>query len=144
MKLSILGCYSATPRIIAHTTSQVLETRGHLFLIDCGEGTQVELRRHKIKFNQIKHVFISHLHSDHINGLEFLSGFCKVKRVFMPLLTENEKILLLIQNQINQNNLTPENRGLIFRASDFYCRLFYIGLEALVFHGFRIGCWFFL
>jgi len=69
VKLSILGCYSATPRIIAHTTSQVLETRGHLFLIDCGEGTQVELRRHKIKFNQIKHVFISHLHGDHYFGL---------------------------------------------------------------------------
>jgi ribonuclease Z len=69
LKLSILGCYSATPRIIAHTTSQVLETRGHLFLIDCGEGTQVELRRHKIKFNQIKHVFISHLHGDHYFGL---------------------------------------------------------------------------
>ena len=69
MKLSILGCYSATRRIIAHTTSQVLEMRGHLFLIDCGEGTQVELRRHKIKFNQIKHVFISHLHGDHYFGL---------------------------------------------------------------------------
>jgi len=69
LKLSILGCYSATPRIIAHTTSQVLEMRGHLFLIDCGEGTQVELRRHKIKFNQIKHIFISHLHGDHYFGL---------------------------------------------------------------------------
>jgi ribonuclease Z len=69
VKLSILGCYSATPRIIAHTTSQVLDVRGHMFLIDCGEGTQVELRRHKIKFNQIKHIFISHLHGDHYFGL---------------------------------------------------------------------------
>ena len=69
MKLSILGCYSATARIIAHTTSQVLETRGHVFLIDCGEGTQIELRKHKIKFNQIKHIFISHLHGDHYFGL---------------------------------------------------------------------------
>jgi|TARA_B110000003_G_scaffold73550_1_gene74961 ribonuclease Z len=69
VKLSILGCYSATPRIIAHTTSQVLETRGHVFLIDCGEGTQIELRKHKIKFNQIKHIFISHLHGDHYFGL---------------------------------------------------------------------------
>ena len=69
MKLTILGCYSATPRIIAHTTSQVLETRGHHFLIDCGEGTQIELRRHKLKFNQIKHIFISHLHGDHYFGL---------------------------------------------------------------------------
>jgi len=69
VKLSILGCYSATPRIIAHTTSQILETRGHLFLIDCGEGTQVEIRRNKIKFNLIKHIFISHLHGDHYFGL---------------------------------------------------------------------------
>ena len=69
MKLSILGCYSATPRIVAQTTSQVLETRGHVFLIDCGEGTQVQLRKYKIKFNQIKHIFISHLHGDHYFGL---------------------------------------------------------------------------
>ena len=69
MKLTILGCYSATPRISAHTTSQVLESRGHTFLIDCGEGTQMELRKHKVKFNQIKHIFISHLHGDHCFGL---------------------------------------------------------------------------
>lgn len=69
MKLTILGCYSATPRISAHTTSQVLESRGHMFLIDCGEGTQMELRKNKVKFNQIKHIFISHLHGDHCFGL---------------------------------------------------------------------------
>ena len=69
MKLTILGCHSATPRENKHTTSQLLEVGGNLFLIDCGEGTQVELRRHKIKFNQIKHVFISHLHGDHYFGL---------------------------------------------------------------------------
>lgn len=69
MKLTILGCYSATPRISAHTTSQVLESRGHTFLIDCGEGAQMELRKHKVKFNQIKHIFISHLHGDHCFGL---------------------------------------------------------------------------
>lgn len=69
MKLTTIGCYSATPRISAHTTSQVLESRGHTFLIDCGEGTQMELRKHKVKFNQIKHIFISHLHGDHCFGL---------------------------------------------------------------------------
>lgn len=69
MKLTTIGCYSATPRIFAHTTSQVLESRGHTFLIDCGEGTQMELRKHKVKFNQIKHIFISHLHGDHCFGL---------------------------------------------------------------------------
>jgi len=81
LKLTILGCYSATPRIFAHTTSQVVETRGHVFLIDCGEGTQVELRRNKIKFNQIKHIFISHLHGDHFFGLiGLISTFRLLKR----------------------------------------------------------------
>ena len=69
MKLNILGCYSATPRTFTNPTAQVLEINNHIFLIDCGEGTQVELRRHKIKFNRIKHVFISHLHGDHFFGL---------------------------------------------------------------------------
>ena len=69
MKLSILGCYSATPRTLTNTTSQVLEINNHMFLIDCGEGTQVQLRKHKIKFNRIKHIFISHLHGDHFFGL---------------------------------------------------------------------------
>lgn len=69
MKLTILGCHSATPRWDAHPTAQVLEVRGHVFLIDCGEGTQVQLRRYKVKFARIKHIFISHLHGDHFFGL---------------------------------------------------------------------------
>ncbi|WP_242206178.1 ribonuclease Z [Aestuariivivens insulae] len=69
MKLTILGCYSATPRALTNTTSQVLEINNHMFLIDCGEGTQVQLRKHRIKFNRIKHIFISHLHGDHFFGL---------------------------------------------------------------------------
>ena len=69
MKLTILGCHSATPRTFSHPTSQVLEMKGHLFLIDCGEGTQVQLRKYKIKFARIKHIFISHLHGDHFFGL---------------------------------------------------------------------------
>ncbi|MDT0554872.1 ribonuclease Z [Patiriisocius hiemis] len=69
MKLTILGCHSATPRYDAHPTSQVLEVKGNLFLIDCGEGTQVQLRRFKVKFARIKNIFISHLHGDHFFGL---------------------------------------------------------------------------
>jgi ribonuclease Z len=69
MKLTILGCYSATPRTNTNPTSQVLDIKNHLFLIDCGEGTQVQLRRNKIKFARIKHIFISHLHGDHYFGL---------------------------------------------------------------------------
>jgi len=69
MKLNILGCHSATPLENAHTTSQVLEVKDHIFLIDCGEGTQIQLRNQKIKFSRIKHIFISHLHGDHFYGL---------------------------------------------------------------------------
>ncbi|AXT20190.1 ribonuclease Z [Flavobacteriaceae bacterium AU392] len=69
MQLTILGCHSATPRIDTNPTSQVLDIRNHQFLIDCGEGTQVQLRKNKIKFNRIKHIFISHLHGDHYFGL---------------------------------------------------------------------------
>ncbi|MCF4102824.1 ribonuclease Z [Gillisia sp. M10.2A] len=69
MKLTILGCYAATPRTFTNPTAQVLEINNHLFLIDCGEGTQVELRRNKVKFSKIKHIFISHLHGDHFYGL---------------------------------------------------------------------------
>ncbi len=69
MKVTILGCYAATPRSFTNPTSQVLEIKNHLFLIDCGEGTQVQLRRNKIKFSKIRHIFISHLHGDHFYGL---------------------------------------------------------------------------
>ena len=69
MKLHILGCYSATPRKDTNPTSQVLEIKNNIFLIDCGEGTQVQLRRMKIRFNRIKRIFISHLHGDHYFGL---------------------------------------------------------------------------
>lgn len=69
MKLNILGCYSATPRTITNPTAQVLEINNQMYLIDCGEGTQVQLRKHKIKFSRINHIFISHLHGDHFFGL---------------------------------------------------------------------------
>ena len=69
MELTILGCHSATPRENKHTSSQLLEVSGNLFLIDCGEGTQMQLRKAKVKFARIQHIFISHLHGDHFYGL---------------------------------------------------------------------------
>ncbi len=69
MELTILGCHAATPRTLTNPTSQVLELSGRLFLIDCGEGTQVQLRKNKVRFMRINHVFISHLHGDHVFGL---------------------------------------------------------------------------
>jgi ribonuclease Z len=54
---------------MTNPTSQVLEINGHMFLIDAAEGTQVQLRKKKIKFQRIQHIFISHLHGDHFYGL---------------------------------------------------------------------------
>lgn len=69
IQLTILGCHSATPRTFAHPTAQYLEINNRAFLVDCGEGTQVQLRKYKIKFSKINHIFISHLHGDHFFGL---------------------------------------------------------------------------
>ena len=118
MKLTILGCYSATPRIIAHTTSQVLETRGHYFLIDCGEGTQIELRRNKLKFNHIKHIFISHLHGDHYFGLIGLISTFRLLRREVDLNIYGPKGLKEIINlQLKLSN-SWTNFNLIFHELD--------------------------
>lgn len=85
MKLTILGCFSATPRTFTNPTSQVLEIKNHVFLIDCGEGTQVQLRKQKIKFFRIKHIFISHLHGDHVYGLVGLISTFKMLKRETPL-----------------------------------------------------------
>lgn len=67
--LTILGCSSATPTSERNPTAQLLSHGEKLFLIDCGEGTQVALRRKHIHFQRIRHIFISHLHGDHFYGL---------------------------------------------------------------------------
>ncbi|MFA4852837.1 MAG: ribonuclease Z [Bacteroidales bacterium] len=68
-KLTILGCSSATPTLYRHSSAQILNVNERLFLIDCGEGAQMQMRKFKIKFQRINHIFISHLHGDHYLGL---------------------------------------------------------------------------
>ena len=69
LKLTILGSNSALPKVNRFSTAQLLNVNERFFLIDCGEGTQIQLRKYKIKFTRINHIFISHLHGDHIYGL---------------------------------------------------------------------------
>jgi ribonuclease Z len=68
-KVYILGCGSALPTIKHFASSQVVQMRGKEFMIDCGEGTQIQLRRSRQHFNKILAVFISHCHGDHCLGL---------------------------------------------------------------------------
>ncbi len=73
LKLTILGSGSAVPNLNRGVTAQFLNFNERRILIDCGEGTQLQLRRFKVKFQRLQYVFISHLHGDH-----FLvySGWC--------------------------------------------------------------------
>jgi ribonuclease Z len=74
-ELTILGCSSATPTSSRNPTAQLLNIAERFFLIDCGEGTQMQLRKYKIKFQRVNHIFISHLHGDHYFGIMgFLSS----------------------------------------------------------------------
>lgn len=68
-RIHVLGCGSALPTLRHNPTSQIIELRGKLFMIDCGEGTQLQLRRSKIRFTKLSHVFLSHFHGDHCFGL---------------------------------------------------------------------------
>jgi len=68
-QLTILGSSSAMPTSERYPTAQVLNVLGRFFLIDCGEGTQHQLRKNRIGFSKINHIFISHLHGDHFFGL---------------------------------------------------------------------------
>ena len=68
-KLTVLGCGSAIPTLKSNPTSQLLNINERFLLIDCGEGSQVQLRKYKINFQRINHIFISHLHGDHYFGL---------------------------------------------------------------------------
>jgi len=126
LKLTILGCHSATPRSFANPTAQYLEINDRGFLIDCGEGTQTQLRKYKIKFSQIKHIFISHLHGDHIYGLiGLISSFGLLSRqtdlhIFAPKELEG---LITMQLSITKSwvsfpiifhPLTSKNSELIF------------------------------
>lgn len=69
MKITVLGNSSASPHAGQHPSAHVVALHHKLFLVDCGEGTQYQLIRHKIKYGGIDQVFISHLHGDHFFGL---------------------------------------------------------------------------
>ena len=68
-RVHILGCGSALPTLRHFPSAQVVELREKLFMVDCGEGAQLQLRRLRVHFSKVSHVFISHLHGDHCFGL---------------------------------------------------------------------------
>jgi len=114
LKLTILGCYAATPRTFTNPTSQILEIKNRIFLIDCAEGTQVQLRKNKIRFSKINHIFISHLHGDHFFGLiGVVSTFTLLNRTSDLHIYGPKGIQEIIKLQLRLSN-SWTNYGLFF------------------------------
>ena len=68
-KVQILGCGSALPTTMHNPSSQLVDVNGKLFMIDCGEGTQLQMRKLGARMGKLHSIFISHLHGDHVFGL---------------------------------------------------------------------------
>ena len=104
-ELTILGSSSAIPTSLRNTTAQVLNVLGRYFLIDCGEGTQLQLRKYKIPFNRINHIFISHIHGDHFFGLiGFISSLALQDRKTPLHVYAHKKLEDILRFQLNTIN----------------------------------------
>tara|TARA_B100000902_G_scaffold352410_1_gene363125 strand:- start:249 stop:1175 length:927 start_codon:yes stop_codon:yes gene_type:complete len=105
-KLTILGCGSAIPTLTSNPTSQLLNVNERFFLIDCGEGTQVQLRKYGINFQRINHIFISHLHGDHYFGLiGLISSMHLLGRNKELHIYAHEELKTIIDLQLKHSNL---------------------------------------
>ncbi len=117
--VTILGCSSATPAFGRYPTSQLVHMAGRFFLVDCGEGAQMQLRRFSIKFQRINHIFISHLHGDHFLGLSgFLSSLHLLGRT-EPLHLYCEASLQEIIEVTNKHSRSVLQYTIIYHPLDF-------------------------
>jgi ribonuclease Z len=128
-ELTILGTSSASPTSRRFPTAQVLNVSERLFLIDCGEGTQIQLRKYHIRFQRINHIFISHLHGDHFFGLMglisslHLLGRQKKLTIYSPKGLQDIVELQLsytgtiLSYAIEWVELNPDKPGLIYEDS---------------------------
>ncbi|MEZ5173422.1 MAG: ribonuclease Z [Bacteroidia bacterium] len=136
IQVTILGCGSATPTLFRNPTSQWVEIHGRFFLIDCGEGTQVELLRRKLKMSKLLAIFISHLHGDHFFGLPglissmhlmgrkeklLLIGPRGLKQI-MELIFKHSETILRFELEIVE--LEDNSSGIVFSESSFHVSAF--------------------
>ena len=118
-ELTILGCGGAIPTLERKPTSQYLNIQDRHFLIDCGEGTQIQLRKFKCKFSKIDHIFISHLHGDHFLGIfGYLSSLNLLgrKNDIHIYAQENLNNLLEVHNSVSGKNF---NFNIVFHPLNF-------------------------
>ena len=107
--ITILGSSSGLPTSKRFTTAQVVNVHERFFLIDCGEGTQIQLRRNKIRLAKINHIFISHLHGDHYFGLfGLLSSFSLLGRTQDLHIYSHPNLRKILQWQLNPRLIDTE------------------------------------
>ncbi|MBR1394071.1 MAG: ribonuclease Z [Prevotella sp.] len=100
-RVHVLGCGSALPTLRHYPSAQIVELRDKLFMVDCGEGAQLQLRRLRVHFSKIGHVFISHLHGDHCFGLiGMISTFGLLGRTAKLHIHANEQLEEMLNSQM--------------------------------------------
>ena len=128
-KLTILGCSSAIPTIERNPTAQLLNVNERFFLIDCGEGTQIQLRKFQLSFQRINHIFISHLHGDHYFGLiGLISSMHLLGRNKELHIYAHQELKEIVESQLSASNTVlnyplffhplPENEEVIILEDD--------------------------
>lgn len=118
-EVHILGCGSATPSIRRNPAAQLINIQENFFLVDCGEGTQLQMRKFKIKFQRINHVFISHLHGDHYLGLiGLLQSMHLLGRKQDLHIFANEQLENLVKQHLKVS-FTKLSYNLIFHALSY-------------------------
>ncbi len=101
-KVHILGCGSALPTLRHYASSQVVEVRDKVLMLDCAEGTQMQLRRCHVRFTKLSHVFITHLHGDHCFGLiGMISTFGLLGRTATLHVHAPKELEQMLQSQID-------------------------------------------
>lgn len=144
--VTILGNNSALPAYNRHPTSQVISLNDQLFLVDCGEGTQMQMNTYKIRRGKINHIFISHLHGDHYFGLPgLITSYGLLGRITDLHLYAPAALKTILDLQLNMSDTWLPYK-LHFHALENASVLIdeeHVTVECFkVFH--RIDCWGFL
>ncbi len=148
LSLSILGSSSAVPLSDRSPSAQFLQIGKEYFLLDCGEGTQVKLRQHRIGFSRLKHIMISHLHGDHFYGLVPLLSTLQLLDRHAPLyLYGPKKLEVAIRQQLDITDahisfplhfkvLDTERKDLIYESEHLKVHSFPLrhGVDCFGFH----------